>query len=94
MSRAAKSTTRIAPYIIGATADRDERHFHKGLIRDVAVYDIVAQEKWVQHEFEHGSELVTLRPTKLPDDLGFVVKPYLQYVTQDGVTVMWETSRR
>jgi predicted phosphodiesterase len=27
------------------------------------------------------------------DDLTFVVTPYLQFVTQDGITVMWETSR-
>jgi hypothetical protein len=84
---------RTAPYIIGAVADRDEQHFHQGLIRDVAVYDLVATEKWVEHEFEHGSELVALAPVEAPDELRFVVPPYLQYVTQDGITVMWETTR-
>lgn len=85
--------SRTAPYIIGAVADRDERHFHQGSIRDVAVYDLVATDKWAEHEFEHGSELVDLAPRPIPDELTFVVKPYLQHVTQDGMTVMWETSR-
>jgi len=84
---------RTAPYIIGAVADRDEQHFHRGLIRDVAVYDLVATAAWAEHEFEHGSELVDLAPVEATEELTFVVPPYLQYVTQDGVTVMWETSR-
>lgn len=85
--------SRTAPYIIGAVADRDERHFHQGSIRDVAVYDLVATQKWVDHEFEHGSELVALAARAIPDELTFIIKPYLQNVTQDGMTVMWETSR-
>ncbi len=84
---------RTAPYIIGAVADRDEQYFHQGLIRDVAVYDLEATEKWVEHEFEHGSELVALSPASVSEELQFVVTPYLQHVTQDGITVMWETSR-
>jgi hypothetical protein len=84
---------RTAPYIIGAVADRDEQHFHRGLIRDVSVYDLVATQKWVDHEFEHGSELVALAPAPPTEELTFVVPPYLQNVTQDGITVMWETSR-
>lgn len=83
---------RTAPYIIGAAADRDEQHFHHGLIRDVAVYDLVATPKWVAHEYEHGSELVSTATTPPSDQLTFVVPPYLQFVTQDGITVMWETS--
>ncbi|MCA9233951.1 MAG: metallophosphoesterase [Planctomycetales bacterium] len=84
---------RNAAYVLGASADRDERVSHKGLIRDVAVYDLAATEKWVAGEFEHASELTELEPPEVADELSFVVSPYLQFVTQDRITVMWETSR-
>ncbi|RIK75698.1 MAG: metallophosphoesterase [Planctomycetota bacterium] len=84
---------RYAQYAIGAVADHDELICHQGLIRDVAVYDLAATEKWVKHDFEHGSDLLTLHAEKTPDELTFIVPPYLQFVTQDGITVMWETSR-
>lgn len=85
--------SRSAPYVIGASIDRDERTVHRGLIRDVAVYDLAATEKWVAHEFEHANELVDLAPAEAPEELTFVVTPYLQFVTQSSITVMWETSR-
>jgi len=85
--------SRYAPYVIGATADHDELVTHQGHIRDVAVYDLTATEKWVEHDFDHGSDLTKLDAVEVSDDLTFVVTPYLQYVTQDGITVMWETSR-
>jgi hypothetical protein len=85
--------SRYAPYLIGAVADHDELTGHKGLIRDVAVYDLAATEKWVEHDFDHGSDLVDLGRVESSDELDFVIPPYLQFVTQDGITVMWETSR-
>jgi hypothetical protein len=85
--------SRYAPYVIGATADHDELVTHQGRIRDVAVYDLTATEKWVKHDFDHSSDLTQLDAVEIPDDLTFVVTPYLQFVTQDGITVMWETSR-
>jgi predicted phosphodiesterase len=85
---------RRTPYVLGGWADVDEQVSHLGLIRDVAVYDLAATSKWVAHEFEHGSELAaaTAEPAG-EDELRFVVSPYLQFVTADGITVMWETSR-
>lgn len=85
--------SRYAPYVIGATADHDELVTHRGHIRDVSVYDLTATEKWVKHNFDHGSDLLELDAVEIPDDMTFVVTPYLQFVTQDGITVMWETSR-
>jgi predicted phosphodiesterase len=85
--------TRYAPYVIGATADNDEFVCHQGHIRDVAVYDLAATDKWVKHDFDHSSDLTKLDAVETSDDLTFVVTPYLQFVTQDGITVMWETSR-
>jgi predicted phosphodiesterase len=85
--------SRYAPYVIGAIVDHDERIGHQGLIRDVAVYDLAATDKWVAHEFEHASELVALDAVEVHEDLQFLVSPYLQFVTDSGITVMWETSR-
>jgi predicted phosphodiesterase len=63
-------------------------------IREVAIYDLVALPRWVEHEFEHARELVAIAPAlAYPEDLAFVVTPYLQFVTEEGITVCWETSR-
>ncbi|MCC6492388.1 MAG: metallophosphoesterase [Pirellulales bacterium] len=85
--------SRYAGYVIGAFADHDDLSCHQGLIRDVAVYDLAATEKWVKHDFDHGSDLLELDKVDVADELTFVVPPYLQFVTTDGITVMCETSR-
>lgn len=78
---------------IGAATDTDEAVFHRGLIRDVAVYDIAATQKWVDHDAEEWSDVAEVEAAVRPDDdLQFVVRPYLQMVTQDSITVMWETN--
>jgi hypothetical protein len=85
--------SRYAPYAIGAAVDHDELFCHQGLIRDVAVYDLAATEKWVRHEFDHGSDLTELDAPPVSEEMQFTVPPYLQFVTQTGITVMCETSR-
>ena len=83
-----------APVVIGAYRDKDENHRHHGRIREVALYDLCAKAKWVAHEFSHASALAKAAPVRnWPDEHEFVVSPYLQFVTQDGMTVMWETTR-
>jgi predicted phosphodiesterase len=78
---------------IGAASDTDEAVFHRGLIRDVAIYDIAATKKWVAHDAEEWGELAEAEPAVRPDDdLQFVVRPYLQMATQNSMTVMWETN--
>ncbi|MFO0912480.1 MAG: LamG-like jellyroll fold domain-containing protein [Pirellulales bacterium] len=80
--------------VIGAAADTDELICHDGLLRDVRIYDIVATQAWVTHDYEDGNELVRQGdPSVADDELVFVVTPYLQRATQDGMTVMWETNR-
>ena len=80
---------------IGAAADTDESVFHQGLIRDVVVYDIVATNKWVAHDAEEWGEVAKADPVVSPNnDLQFVVRPYLQMVTQTSITVMWETNQQ
>ena len=78
---------------IGAAADTDESVFHRGLIRDVAIYDVTATENWVNHDAEEWNEVAMAPAVVRPDgDLQFVVRPYLQMVTQNSITVMWETN--
>ncbi|MBX3435342.1 MAG: metallophosphoesterase [Pirellulales bacterium] len=85
--------SRCAAYVLGACADRDEREYHKGLLRDVAVYDLAATDKWVAREFERASEIAEVVPPAASDNLAWIVEPYLQFVTENRITVMWETSR-
>lgn len=83
-----------ATMALGAYRDRDEDHRLHGRIRDLAVYDLAAEPKWVAHEFEHGAALAALPAVRhFPEALEFVVSPYQQFTTTDGVTLMWETSR-
>ena len=82
------------PFVIGAATDTDEVVYHRGSVRDVSIYDIVATEKWAAHDFDEGSELASAEVERRDDaELQFVVTPYLQFVTQDSITVMWETNR-
>jgi predicted phosphodiesterase len=79
--------------VIGAAADTDESVFHRGLIRDIALYDIAATDKWVDHDAEEWGEVAEADSAVRPDDdLQFVVRPYLQMATQTSMTVMWETN--
>ena len=83
-----------APVSIGSYRDRDEDFRHHGRIREVAMYDLAATPKWVAHDFDHSKELAAVPAVRhYPDELTLVVPPYQQFVTQDGITIMWETSR-
>ena len=83
-----------APMVIGAYLDQDEDFRMKGRIREVALYDRAAKPEWVAKEFEHQKRLASLPAQGVePTEFEFSVQPYLQYVTQDSITVMWETTR-
>ncbi len=74
--------------------DDNEDHRHHGRLREVAVYDVAAKPEWVTHEFESHAALSAAPPYVWVDpDFELVVAPYLQYVTQTGITVLWETTR-
>ncbi len=83
-----------APLVLGGYCDRDEDYRHVGRIREISIYDMAAKAAWAEHEFEHHQQLAALAPVDVEaPKFGFVVEPYLQYVTQTGITVMWQTSR-
>ena len=83
-----------APFVIGGYKDINEDHRHVGRIRDLAIYDNAAKPEWAAKEFAHNSKLAELPPAGVkPVEFEFSVKPYLQLVTQNQITVMWETTR-
>lgn len=84
-----------APFTIGAYRDSNENFPHVGRIADIAIYDLAAKPQWAAKEFEHYRALTELPAEGVkPVELGFSVKPYLQYVTRNSITVMWETTKK
>ena len=76
--------------------DRNEDYPHVGEIVSVQVYDVAAKPAWVQQEFEHNAHLTHEEPFDMEAHRPFElwVSPYLQFGTQIGMTVMWETSKK
>jgi predicted phosphodiesterase len=81
-----------APFVLGAYRDRDEFNALRGRLRDVAIYDLAAKSKWVTHEFKHHQDLTSYVAEPPADDLGFIVKPFLQFGTTNAMTVVWQTT--
>ncbi|MEL7499476.1 MAG: metallophosphoesterase [Planctomycetota bacterium] len=82
-----------APFVIGGYQDENEDFRHIGKIGHIAIYRQAAKVEWAQKDFQHYADLVTLPATGVAaTKFDLVVKPYLQWVTQTSITVMWETS--
>jgi hypothetical protein len=80
---------------IGAYVDENESFPMHGRIAQAVVYDLAAKEKWIQHDFEHQQDWVSLPPqVDESKTFQFLVRPYLQYATQDSIRVMCELNRR
>ncbi|MEW4455626.1 LamG-like jellyroll fold domain-containing protein [Bremerella sp. JC817] len=82
------------PYMLGAYRDSDEFQSLKGRLREIVLYDLAAKKEWVDHDFEHNASLAALPAMESNDPLDFVIEPYLQFGTQNSMTVMWRTNRR
>ncbi|MBG87813.1 MAG: metallophosphoesterase [Verrucomicrobiales bacterium] len=80
-------TVGLAGYI-----DSNEDHPHEGEILNLRVYDHCALAQAIADEFEGGKHLLAERGPELNLPLAFVVKPYLQFGEQTGMTVMWEST--
>lgn len=81
-----------APYTLGCYLDRDEKFPMNGMFLEVSVLGRVISPTQVVDEFTPGARLTAFEPS-FELTQRFVVKPYLQFATQDGMTFMWETSR-
>ncbi|MEM7474634.1 MAG: LamG-like jellyroll fold domain-containing protein [Planctomycetota bacterium] len=82
-----------APFTLAAYHDANEYHSHRGRVREIAIYDLAAKAAWVKHEFTHNAALASKPAAVIFDPLEFEIDPYLQYGTQDGMTVMWKSNR-
>lgn len=82
------------PFVLGAYKDSNEDHRHVGRIREVAIYDIAAKPEWAAIEFSHLSKIAEMPGVGAkPVKFDFAIQPYLQNVTKNSITVMWETTR-
>jgi len=83
-----------APLVLGGYVDRNEDNKFHGRIRSVRLFDQTAKQKAIAHSFEHNVRLTEQKPYIWIDpEHRWVVQPYLQWGTKDGMTVCWETSR-
>ena len=83
---------KAAPYTVGCFKDSDEQHPMAGTVCEVKVLKRVLTPQQVTEEFVPGVRLSSYEPA-MEATQRFVVKPYLQFGTIDGMTIMWETSR-
>jgi hypothetical protein len=83
----AKNTGGIACYL-----DQDEKFPMDGTLLEVKVLGRAATAAAVTEEYVPGVRLSSFQPADSAT-LGFSVKPYLQFVTREGVTIMAETTR-
>lgn len=81
-----------APFVLGAYHDRNEFYSLRGKLREVAIYHLAAKAKWVEGEFAHQKDLVDYVSKPLPGGLEFIVRPFLQYGTETGMSVVWQTT--
>lgn len=81
-----------APYTIGCYKDDDEQFPMNGTLLEIRVLGRALTPAQIVEEFTPGVRLTNWQP-ELEKDQRFVVKPYLQAATTDGMTIMWETSR-
>lgn len=75
--------------------DSNEDMPHHGRIRSIRVWNLCARPELIAHEFEHGQALAAAQPESSPGPsagFAFLIPPYLQFATTDGMTVMCETT--
>jgi len=82
-----------AKLAVGAYLDDNESFPFQGRLGQVVIYDLAAKPAWIAHDFEHQKHWVSLPPKLDPSkDFEFLVKPYLQYATQNSIRVMCEVN--
>ena len=64
--------------------DRDEDYPLHGELISTSLYEDVATEKWIAHEFQHNAKLTQTEAADLSAHLPLtsVISPYLQFATQ------------
>lgn len=82
-----------APMALGCYLDDDERHPMKGRIHSVKLFKQAAKAPWVRESHAEVAELIREKPYfRKARDFKWLIHPYLQWATRDGMTIRWETS--
>ena len=79
-----------APFMVGRYRDDDEDHGLVGAIREIQLFQTVITPDQAAGLFDKDSALAKLEPIALP--CSFVIAPYLQFPTQNSITICWEAS--
>jgi predicted phosphodiesterase len=83
---------REAPYVVGARFDRRGNDFMEGSLFELKAYGRALGADEIAAVAKKSENLIAWAPTA-EKDLMLVVQPYLQFATQDSITVMCETSK-
>ncbi len=83
---------RDAPYVVGARVDRGSMDRMEGALFELKAYGRALAAAEIAKAADKGTKLIAWRATP-ENSLVFVVQPYLQFATQDSITVMCETSK-
>jgi acid phosphatase type 7 len=83
---------KAAPFTASCYKDSDEEHPMAGTLLEVKVVKRALTPQQITEEYVPGVRLTSYEP-QLEATQRFVVKPYLQFATTDGMTIMWESSR-
>lgn len=83
---------KTAPFTIGCFKDKDEQHPMNGTLLEVKLYGRAVDPTTFVNEAAAGAKLLGWEPP-VDKTQRFVAKPYLQFGTKTGMTVMWETSQ-
>jgi acid phosphatase type 7 len=81
-----------APYVIGGRFDRSGKELMEGALFELKAYARALPADEIAAIAKKNENLIAWNPTP-EKDLMLVVQPYLQFATQDSMTVMCETSR-
>jgi predicted phosphodiesterase len=79
-----------APFVIGRYRDENEDYPMRGAIKEVMLCPHAVSGEQVASHFEADKALAEV-PSVIQPGPRFVVEPYLQFVTSNSITVMWET---
>ncbi|MGD8778475.1 MAG: metallophosphoesterase [Ignavibacteria bacterium] len=79
---------------IAAYHDDDEYNKFIGKLCDIKLYDIVLDESTVKKNADEFKSLLELKSEFNSGEPAFLVKPYLQFATQTGIKILWETNKK
>ncbi|MFA6043701.1 MAG: LamG-like jellyroll fold domain-containing protein [Phycisphaerales bacterium] len=83
---------KAATYAMACLKNDKEARPMAGTLLEAKVIGRALNQGQVNDEFAPGALLASYQP-QLESTQRYVVTPYLQFATQDGITIMWETSR-